>query len=115
MNNSRLSTNTEQVELLSSSEMDTLMFASPLIEHLGDGRQRDLATGKIIHQHSSSIYEVIKPNKEVVLTQTLFEAAEMAGVNIKTLSKALDIADNNVAEIKGNTVKRIAVFYKNKK
>ena len=115
MNNYRLSTNTEQVELLSNSEMDTLMSASPLIEHLGDGRQRDLATGKIIHQHSSSVYEVIKSNKEVVLTQTLFEAADVVGVNIKTLSKALDVADNNVAEIKENIVKIIAVFYNNKK
>ena len=115
MNNYRLSTNTEQVEALSDSEMDTLVSAPPLIEHLSDGRQRDLATGKIIHQHSSSVYEVIKPNKEVVLTQTLFEAAEMAGVNIKTLSKALDVAYNNAAAIKGNTVKRVAVFYKNKK
>ena len=117
MNNYRLSTSPERVESLSSSEIDTLVNASPFVEHLGDGRQRDLSTGRIIHQHSSSIYEIIKPNLEqtVVLKQTLFEAAEVVGVNIKTLSKILDVEDsNNLAEVKGNFVKRVAVFYNKK-
>lgn len=112
MNNYRLSTNPDTVELLSSLERDTLANASPCITHLSDGRQRDLVTGKIIHQHSSSIYEIIKPNKEVVLKQTLFEAAELANVNIKTLSKWLDMTDGGLVEIKGSVIKRIAVFYK---
>ena len=117
MNNYRLSTSSERVELLSSSEIDTLVNASPFVEHLSDGRQRDLTTGKIIHQHSSSIYEIIKPNSEqsVVLKQTLFEAAEVVGVNIKTLSKVLNVEDNNnSAKVKGNLVKRVAVFYNKK-
>ena len=117
MNNYRLSTSPERVESLSSSEIDTLVNASPFVEHLSDGRQRDLSTGRIIHQHSSSIYEIIKPNLEqtVVLKQTLFEAAEVVGVNIKTLSKILDVEDsNNLAEVKGNFVKRVAVFYNKK-
>lgn len=109
MNNYRLSTNTETVELLSSLERDILANASPCIEHLNDGRQRDLVTGKIIHQHSSNIYEIIKSNNEVVLKQTLLEAADIVDVNIKTLSKLLDKSKD--AEIKGNIVKRIAVFY----
>ena len=47
--------------------------------------------------------------------QTLFEAAEVVGVNIKTLSKILDVEDsNNLAEVKGNFVKRVAVFYNKK-
>ena len=111
MNNYRLSTNSEMVELLSSLEWDTLANASPCIAHLSDGRQRDLVTGKIIHQHSSSIYKVIKSNNEVVLKQTLFEAADIVDVNIKTLSKLLDKSEDGSAEIKGNIVKRIAVFY----
>ena len=117
MNNYRLSTSSERVEPLSSSEIDTLVNASPFVEHLSDGRQRDLTTGKIIHQHSSSIYKIIKPNSEqsVVLKQTLFEAAEVAGVNIKTLSKVLNVEDNNnSAKVKGNLVKRVAVFYNKK-
>lgn len=96
MNNYRLSTNPDTVELLSSLERDTLANASPCIIHLSDDRQRDIVTGKIIHQHSSSIYEIIKPNKEIVLKQTLFEAAELANVNIKTLSKWLDASNNGV-------------------
>ena len=111
MNNYRLSTNSEMVELLSSLEWDTLANASPCIAHLSDGRQRDLVTGKIIHQHSSSIYEVIKSNNEVVLRQTLFEAADIVGVNIKTLSKLLDKSEDGSTNVKGNVVKRIAVFY----
>ncbi len=120
MNNYRLSTSSERVESLSSSEIDTLVNASPFVEHLGDGRQRDLITGRIIHQHSSSIYEIIKPNSEVVLKQTLFEAAEIVGFNIKTLSKRLVspsgiVEDNdNIVEVKGNFVKRVAVFYNKK-
>ncbi len=110
MNNYRLSTNHGTVELLSSLERDTLANASPCILHLSDGRQRDLVTGKIIHQHSSSIYKIIKFNNEVVLKQTLFEATEIVGVNIKTLSKVLDKSDGGSIEIKGNIIKRIAVF-----
>ena len=122
MNNYRLSTNPETVELVSSFERDILAKASPYIAHLSDGRQRDLTTGKIIHQHSSSIYKVIKSNNEVILKQTLFEVAEIVGVNIKTLSKRLDLAslplqqgkseaEDGSLEIKGNIVKRIGVFY----
>lgn len=111
MNNYRLSTCYETVELLSSLERNTLANASPCIAHLSDGRQRDLVTGKIIHQHSSSIYEVIKSNNEVVLKQTLFEAADIVDVNIKTLSKLLDKSEDGLVKIKENIVKRIAVFY----
>jgi len=107
----RLSTNSERVELLSSFERDILANASPCIAHLRDGRQRDLATGKIIHQHSSCIYEIIKPINGVVLKQTLLEAADIVGVNIKTLSKLLDKSRDGLIEIKENIVKRIAVFY----
>jgi len=118
MNNYRLSTNSERVEPLSSSEIDTLVNAVPFVEHLEDGRQRDLFTGKIIHQHSSSIYKIIKPNcfleQTEVLKQTLFEAAEIVGVNIKTLSKILDVKDNDPIEVKGSLVKRVAVFYNKK-
>lgn len=43
--------------------------------------------------------------------QTLSEAAQVVGVNIKTLSKQLDSAERE-AEIRGNIIKRIAVFNK---
>ena len=109
MNNYRLSTHPNKVELLSESERNALINAYPGIKHLNDGRQIDLASGKLIHQNTSSIYEVIKPNREVVLNKTLRETAGVVGVNIKTLSKYLD--ENSEAEINGYLVKRIAVFY----
>jgi hypothetical protein len=109
MNNYRLSTYPNKVELLSESERNALINAYPGIKHLNDGRQIDLASGKLIHQNTSSLYEVIKPNHEVILNKTLGETAGVVGVNIKTLSKYLD--DNSEAEINGCQVKRIAVFY----
>jgi hypothetical protein len=45
-----------------------LINAAPTIEHLKDGRQRNINTKKIIHQHVSCIYEIYKPNGEVLLT-----------------------------------------------
>jgi LAGLIDADG endonuclease len=115
MNNYRLSTNSEPVELFNSSEVNTLVNAPPLVLHLEDGRQINLITGKIIHQHSSSVYEVIKSNNEVVLKLTLFEAAGTLGINIKTLSKLLDEASNNTVKVKDNLIKRVAVFYNKSK
>nr|YP_009704177.1 intronic ORF at intron 1 of rnl [Ceratocystis fimbriata]YP_009710329.1 intronic ORF at intron 1 of rnl [Ceratocystis albifundus]QEN73740.1 intronic ORF at intron 1 of rnl [Ceratocystis fimbriata]QFX74831.1 intronic ORF at intron 1 of rnl [Ceratocystis albifundus] len=115
LNNFRLSTNPEQVESLNSTEKSLLVNASPLVKHLDDGRQIDLRTDKIIHQHSSSIYKVIKPNKDMVLLKTLFEAADIVDVDIRTLSKLLTVVDSDAVEVKGNLVKRIAVFFKNKK
>nr|AZL93780.1 LAGLIDADG homing endonuclease [Endoconidiophora resinifera] len=113
MNNFRLSTNPKEVELLNNSEMNILVNAPHVVKHLNDGRQIDLRTDKIIHQHSSSIYEVIKPNKERVLLLTLFEAADIVGVDIRTLSKLLAEVSTDAVEVKGYFVKRIAVFVPN--
>lgn len=112
MNNYRLSTNKTQKELLTNLEMNTLLNASPCINHLSDGRQIDLNTDKIIHQHTSCVYEIIKLNSKesVILKQTLTEVADFLGINIKTLSKMLDKVDK--AEIQGNLVRRVSVFYK---
>jgi len=56
----------------------------------------------------------LKPNKEILLVQTLSEAAEIIGVNIKTLSKYLDIEISNNSKftitIKNYSIKRIKVF-----
>lgn len=120
MNNYRLSTYSDSdVELLTKSERDILVNASPTIKHLSDGRQRDIATGRVVHQHASCIYEIIKPNSNpsdgVIINQTLSEAAQTIGVGSITLSRHLDSeANDNLAQIKGFVVKRIAVFYKKK-
>lgn len=97
MNNFRLSTYSGKVELLSERERYTLRkaYEVPTIKHLSDGRQIDIFSGKIVHQNTSSIYEIIRPNNETVLNQTLSEAAQTVGVNIKTLSKHLDLSSSN--------------------
>lgn len=111
MNNYRLSTYSNKVELLSSLEREVLLNASPTLEHLSDGRQRDFLTKKIIHQHSSCVYEIVKISNEVVIVQTLSDAAQIVGVLNKTLSKHLD-KGNKVVNIKDYRIKRVAVFYK---
>lgn len=117
MNNYRLSTYSGNKYILNNEEKDLLINATPTIEHLKDGRQRDLITKKIIHQHTSCIYEIIKPNKEVLLIQNLGEAAKIVGKDSRTLSKYLDkeILNSETSNIEFNKykIKRIPVFYKN--
>jgi len=111
MNNFRLSTYSGSVEILSLNEKEKLINTAPTIEHLNDGRQRDINTNKIIHQNTSCIYEIYKSNGEVLLMQTLSEVAETIDVNIKTISKHLDVLDSNGIVLKGYKIKRIPVFY----
>lgn len=111
MNNYRLSTNCGKVEYLSKLEMDTLLNISPSIEHLSDGRQRDVITGKIVHQHTSCVYEIVnKSSGEIILKLTLSDAAQAIGIDIKTLSKYLDIKVTKSVEVKGYMVRRVGVF-----
>ena len=99
MNNFRLSTKiNNNSKLLSPDEINTLINASPLVEHLWDGRVCVKSAKKIIHQRESSIYKILKPTKQVLITLTLSEAAKVIGVNIKTLSKYLDIKYPNNSE-----------------
>src|SRR6202041_2686512 len=44
----------------------------------------------IIHQAESSIYKILNPKEEIFIVQTLTEAANIVGVNIKTLSNKLN-------------------------
>lgn len=109
MNNYRLSTYVGNVDNLIVEEWETLKNVSPLIEHLEDGRKRDLFTNKIIHQHTSSIYEIITSDNEIKLILTLTETAEVIGVTTTTLSKYLD--DIKVVKIKGFFIRRVPIFY----
>jgi len=111
MNNNRLSTNTKKVELLSSSEWEILNNVAPAVTHLSDGRQIILSTGKINPNQSSCLYEIIKPNQEVVYTKSIAEAIKIVGGCSLTLSKSLENTESS-ASINGFKVKRIAVFIK---
>ena len=118
MNNNRLSTNSKSIVELSPSERDTLISVLPSIEHLRDGRQRDIITNKIIHQHTSCVYEIIQPNGNEVIKLTLGDAALIVNVDLRTLSKYLDVNEvndnNGRVKVKDYYVKRVAVFYNKK-
>jgi len=81
------------------------------VTHLSDGRQIILSTGKINPNQSSCLYEIIKPNQEVVYTKSIAEAIKIVGGCSLTLSKSLENTESS-ASINGFKVKRIAVFIK---
>lgn len=109
MNNYRLSTNTDpDKQFIDKLEMDTLVNISPTIEHLSDGRQRDITTRKIVHQHTSCVYEIIHESRGLI--KLTLSDAQVIGVDIKTLSKHLDKGVNTVVDVKGSRVKRVRVF-----
>ena len=118
MNNFRLSNYSAEkpAKLLTEDEKDILLNSPPLVEHLWDGRLRDIKTRKIIYQHESSLYKIIKPNGEILTLQTLSESAKIVGVNVKTLSKYLDvdfeINPKFTAIIKDHKIKRFKTYYK---
>jgi hypothetical protein len=64
------------------------------------------------------VYKILKPSGEELTVQTLSESAKIVGVNVKTLSKHLDVdsADNPefTALVKDQKIKRIRVYYKKK-
>lgn len=117
MNNFRLSTHPGPVESLSKNEWDLLINATPTIEHLSDGRQRDIVTKKVVHRRSSScVYEIIKPTGEVLIKPNLSEAAKIVGTGFNTLKKRLDVEKLEgqgklSVEFKNHLIKRIPVFY----
>nr|YP_009364311.1 LAGLIDADG endonuclease [Ophiocordyceps sinensis]ARF03415.1 LAGLIDADG endonuclease [Ophiocordyceps sinensis] len=115
MNNYRLSTNTTNALSLSIDEWDKLFGATPSIEYLYDGRVRDILTGKGIHQQSSCVYEIRELDGEVLMANTLSEAASIVGVYPDTLSKYLDvgISCDDVEHwvlLNNYKVRRVAVF-----
>lgn len=118
MNNNRLSTNSGGMAELSTPERDALISVLPAIEHLRDGRQRDIITKKIIHQHTSCVYSIIQPNGNEVIKLNLGDAALIVNVDLRTLSKYLDVNEvndnNGRVKVKDCYVKRVAVFYNKK-
>lgn len=114
MNNFRLSTHPGPVKSLSKDERDKLTSAAPTVEHLRDGRQRDIVTQKVIHQQTSCVYEVCEPSGEILMVETLSEAATAVGVYPDTLSRHLDVkvldSEGHFVELKNHKVRRVPVF-----
>lgn len=76
MNNFRLSTNPGESSIiyLIKSEIDKINNAKPTLEHLSDGRVRDIDTRKIVSSKASCVYEISKPiNGEVLIVESLDE------------------------------------------
>lgn len=116
MNNYRLSTYSGLVESFSEDARYLLINATPCIEHLSDGRQRDIVTKKVIHRRSSScVYEIIQPSGVLSIKGNLSEAAKIIGIGFSTLKKRMDVErlEEYPIEYKGHKIKRIAVFYPN--
>lgn len=139
MNNYRLSSNSSpelcpfflkkkidkiETSCLSKEELDTLLNGKSTIIHLDDGRQIDHITRKEINRRwTNCVYEIIKESGEVILASTLKEAGEILNVDFRTVRRNLDtlpVASQDFVEgdsgkgfvkIKGNQVRRVAVFY----
>ncbi len=116
MNNLRLSTYLGSVESLNKDERDLLINARPTIEHLNDGRQRDIVTKKVVHTRSSSpegrrVYEIIKPRGEVLIKPNLAASAKIVGTGFNTLKNRLnvveDLPEGHKVELKDHIIKRI--------
>jgi hypothetical protein len=116
MNNFRLSTYSKSVESISKNEIDLIINAKPTIEHLNDGRQRDINTRKVLHRRSSScVYEIIKPTGEVLILPNLAETSKFLCTGFNTIKRYLDssedISNGYSVEFKYHKIKRIPVFY----
>ena len=108
MNNFRLSSFEQTFEVLNLDQRAKIAKASPLFKHLSDGRVLDLTKNSIIATPSSSVYEVITREKNVIIFDTLKEVLDEVGVGFRTLKKQLDLSD--VVEYRGFVIKRIPVF-----
>lgn len=83
MNNFRLSTNLRKELILTPTERDMINNASPTLERLLDGRLRELATGKVVLNRSNCVSEVIRPDGEVLILQSLKDALNILDVGFK--------------------------------
>lgn len=113
MNNYRLSTNPQSMEILSKEEKDKLINIDPAVKYLSDGRQIDILTGKVLHQQVSCVYEICKSDKEIILANTLQEAGSIVEVHPETLSRHLDsssLIKEQYVKLKKYKIRRIAVF-----
>ena len=119
MNSYRLSTNTASGSPLSKDEWDKLSSALPTVNYLFDGRVRDISVslreeGKMLHQKISCVYEILELGGEVLIANTLSEAASIVGVYPDTLSKYLDVDIQDSVEhwvlLNNRKIRRVSVF-----
>jgi hypothetical protein len=115
MNSYRLSSNKGSLEPLTQEERKTIREALPTLEHLEDGRLREVNTGKVFINRSLCVYEVITPNGEVLILDSFSGVLKVLGVGFRTLKRHInDNTLGNTNEYKGYKIKRVPVFLNNK-
>src|SRR5690606_9987342 len=83
MNNLRLSSNKDaaSLDIITRSEIETLLFADPISVPLNDGRSLNLMTHKLESGLGGSVFEITNNNSgEVTLADSLEECASIIGV-----------------------------------
>lgn len=122
MNNYRLSTNSDpkKVSEFSHEDLDRIINAKPIIEHLSDGRQVDILTRKEVNSRwTNCVYEIVNNVGEIRLTSTLNEAATILNVDPRTVKRQLEsvvalkegFVEINRGGHPGKRVRRVPVFY----
>lgn len=113
MNSYRLSTNLAKgsVESLTENEINTVREALPTIEHLEDGRLRDVETGQVTINRSLCVYEVIRPDGEILILDSFNDILNILGVGFRTLKRHVNEDTlGDATEFRGYIIRRVAVF-----
>lgn len=123
MNNYRLSSSSkklddddEKKDNFSDQSIEKIINAEPTIRHLKDGRQLDIITGKPIYRRlTNCVFEIINENNDILLASTLNDAAEILGVEFRTVARHLGSetmsSNGSYATINNSKVRRVPVFY----
>jgi len=118
MNNFILSSSKDEKDIITASEIETLLFADPISVPLNDGRLLNLTTRKLESGiRGGSVFEIINNNSgKVLLANSLEECASIIGVTRNLLSSAFSSsADSSIISeisIDKYKINRLGVFLK---
>ena len=92
MNSYRLSSSKDGnlKEPLSQNEKYIIQNALPTVERLKDGRLREIDTGKVVIHRSMCVYEVVRPDGEVIIFDSLNDTLKTLGVGFRTFKRHID-------------------------
>lgn len=111
---SKLDNTLRESQPLSQKERDIIFNALPTIERLGDGRLREIDTGKVTINRSLLVYEVIKPNGEVLIFDSLNDVLKGLDVGFRTLKRHINEESwGDWNEFREYKIRRVPVFIGN--
>ncbi len=92
MNSYRLSSSKDErlKEPLSQNEKYIIQNALPTIEHLKDGRLREIDTGRVVIHRSLCVYEVVRSDGEALIFDSLNDTLKILSVGFRTLKRHID-------------------------